>query len=477
MLFARAANNIVDLDIFHQMSLIREALRLGHIPTTDLFSYAPTLPYFLHHEWGSGVIALFVASWFGAPGILLLKYTLIGFLGWLCVKVAQCRDPDPLPALAILAPLAILFVGDAFSTIRAHLYSLVFVASLLYFLELARKGRRFWIAIWLPLCVVWLNLHGGYALGIVFVGAHCFERMLRRERWLHLAALVAGMAAVAIVNPYGINYYRYLFEALRMSRPGIAEWMSPLQPAFSFFADAFLLSLVPILYALWKRGPLALPGLAILAVICLEGALHRRMDPFYAVVWVCYVPGYLLPTPFGIKLKSLFQRSLLAIEVAWLIAALFFLELAITMHPWELLVPGEGSVRDVVYPAGAVDYLAANRFTGNVMVQFEYGAFVTWKLYPAALVSLDSRYEAAYPNWWVAEVQRFYDAQPGWKTTLSSLPTDVVLVQRAQPLSAVIKATNWRRVYIDRSYEVYARPGLALPAVDFHDQAFPGRFP
>ena len=157
--------------------------------------------------------------------------------------------------------------------------------------------------------------------------------------------------------------------------------------------------------------------------------------------------------------------------------AMFFLDVTIAYRPWNLQVPGEGKAGAVVYPTGAVQYLANQQFKGNVMVPFEYGAYVTWKMYPAVRVSMDSRYEAVYPNWWVDEVLRLYSAQPGWRQTLAEYPTDVVVVRRTQSLSQAMKKTEWRRIYLDRAYEVYARPGLDLRAVDHQDQVLDGRFP
>ena len=203
MLLSRISFNVVDPDIFHEMALIREGLVLGHIPTVDHFSYGPTHPYVVQHEWGSGVIAYFVATGFGAGGILLLKYLLAALLAWLCVATARSRDPDPLPALCWLAPIAIFFAGAAFSPVRGHLYSIVFTACLLYFLERDRRGDRRWIAIWLLLAVLWFNVHGGAFVGVLLIGAHAFEQLLRGSRWLHLLAVATGTLAAALVNPYG----------------------------------------------------------------------------------------------------------------------------------------------------------------------------------------------------------------------------------------------------------------------------------
>ncbi len=477
MFLARISTNTVDLDVFHEMALIRESIVLGHIPTVDRFAYTPTVPYSVHHEWGAGVIAYFVIRWFGGLGLLMLKYSLAAVLAWFCIVLAKSRNSDFLPAFAMLAPVGILFVGHAFSPVRAQLYTLVLVACLLYLLERDRQGDRRWIALWLPLTVLWVNLHAGFVVGIALIGAHCLEQLLRGKRWLHLPFVAAAMVLLVAVNPYGMRYYPYLWQGLGMSRLAILEWGPIWRPFPSFESVVFLLSLLLILYAAWKTGLRGIPGLAIIGITAAEGALHHRMIPFYAIAWICYVPGYLLATPFGVRLKALFDRPPLIFQAAWVLVAIFFLDVTIAYRPWILAVPGDGKADEAVYPTGAVEYLSKNQFKGNVMVPFEYGAYVSWKMYPSVLVSIDSRYEAAYPNWWVDETFHFYDAQPGWKQTLAAYPTDVLLVRRTQALAKAMRETDWRRIYIDRAYEVYERPGLDMAAVDYHDQVFEGRFP
>src|SRR5687768_9776553 len=74
LFISRISWNVADLDIWHEMALIRESILLGKIPSVDHFAYTPTLPAVVHHEWGAGVLAYAAATLFGAPGILILKY-------------------------------------------------------------------------------------------------------------------------------------------------------------------------------------------------------------------------------------------------------------------------------------------------------------------------------------------------------------------------------------------------------------------
>jgi hypothetical protein len=131
-----------------------------------------------------------------------------------------------------------------------------------------------------------------------------------------------------------------------------------------------------------------------------------------------------------------------------------------------------------MYPVGPVEYLSGQDFHGNFYVMFDYGAYVLWKMYPAVKVSIDSRYEAAYPDWLVTENVQFYSAMEGWQDILTKYPTDIVLIPKALPIASVMpRAQGWKRVYTDRAFEIYERPGLNLPVVDWSDRTLEGRFP
>jgi hypothetical protein len=124
-----------------------------------------------------------------------------------------------------------------------------------------------------------------------------------------------------------------------------------------------------------------------------------------------------------------------------------------------------------------VDYLARQQFSGNVMVPFRLGAYVSWKLFPAVKVSLDSRYEETYPDSFVQSIFKFYEAAPEWRSTLDAFPTDVVLVPSETPISRVMPQSGWNKVYLDHQFQLYTRPGRALPVEDRSSTSFTGVFP
>jgi hypothetical protein len=193
--------------------------------------------------------------------------------------------------------------------------------------------------------------------------------------------------------------------------------------------------------------------------------------PLFAIAWLCYVPSYVKATRVGRWWRSFADRRRVFLTAAWAFVACISACVAYRDRIWELQVP------QPLYPVGAVGYLGTEKFHGNLMVPFRIGAFVSWKLYPAVKVSVDSRYEVAYPDAVVKRVFDFYDAAPGWQSSLSGWPTDAVLVSRDAPVSQLMPSFGWPRVYVDREFEIYARPGIAMPAKDMSATTFRGAFP
>jgi hypothetical protein len=470
LLFQLLAYNFVDIDIWHQMALIRESLSAGHLLKTDPYAYTPTLRPWIDHEWGAGAIAYFTTVWFGGRAILAVKFLLASGTGFLCVRCCQIRVVD-FRLLGVCAPLAIFlaYLGF-FATIRAQAYSFFLTALLLLLLELDRRGSRSWMIAWLAIFSLWVNLHAGFVAAMGVISAHMLEQFLRRASARHLLVLLGGMFIEIFLNPYGVQYFGYLRRALVMPRPYAPEW-GGIWGLGSAWVAVFLAAVLVAIYSVWSVGWRSAPGIAVLATTAVEAVLHRKLLPFFAVAWLCYVPSYLQETTLGKGWTEFAERKSRFLSVSWFVFACLCMMAALRQKPWNLVIP------QPPYPVGPVQYLAKEKFTGNLMAPFRLGAYVSWRLYPAVKVSLDSRYEVAYPESVVKQVFEFYEARPNWRSTLEAFPTDAVLVPKDAPISAQLPGTAWRRVYTDEQFQIYARPSLRLTEQDWTSRSFSGTFP
>ncbi len=460
MFVYRISNNVVDVDLWHEMALARDALALGHVPLEDTFAYTPTKYPVVHHEWGAGVVAYCTLTLAGGPGIVVLKYLLALALGAVCWLCASRRGAG-FAVLSFLAAVAVLLADQGFSTIRAQMYSFLFTACLLYGMDRDREGNRRWLLAWLPLYVVWVNIHAGVLVGAGLFALYWLEQLVRREPHVHL--LLAGLAMIplAALNPYGVHYYEYLFHAATMPRPLIDEW-GPLWRNGSLYQILlFGLSLALLGYTARHVGIRAIRGLPILLVCALFALKSTRLLDFYAIAWLCYLPPYLEATPLGQSLRQRYDQRAWPLLGVWATMLAVSAPFMLVTKPWLLRIPEEPIPRlgnHVIYPVRAMDFLAETGFRGNLMVPFDWGAYVSWRLHPNVRVSIDSRYEVAYPPGSLEQNSAFYRAEEGWQSVLAAHPTDAVLVNNALPVSQHMPSLpGWRRIYADEVAQVYIR--------------------
>ena len=469
----------IDADIWHGMALAREAIKNGYVPMRDQFAYTPTVDPSIHHEWGAGMVAYFIGHALGPAGIIALKFTLAFGMALMCWTVAR-RDGARIAVLSFLTPIAILLADNGFSTVRAQMYSFLFSAVILYWIQRDREGDRRWIVVWLPLLVFWQNVHAGFLVGVGFLAMHGLEQLVRRGAYRHLLALGLVMFMMVSINPYGLRYYPYLWAATRMPRPRVIEW-GPLWETSLSHQIPFAISFALLVYGLSQREIKRTFGVPIVVVSAIAAVQHQRFLPFYAIAWLCHVPSYLSGTPLGRQFEQLWSRRTVALLCIWTLAAVAMTSLAIENEPWRLIVPGYRIDRlphHVVYPVGVIDYLAEIDFHGNLMVSFDEGGYVAWKLHPQVKISMDGRYEAAYPAALVEENYQFYMAHDGWRDVLDKYPTDAVLAHRSFPVAAKIAdVEGWESVYDDGQFVVYSRPHLGLPKTRINDRVFAGSFP
>jgi hypothetical protein len=464
----KVAAPVADLDNWHEMALIRESLAAGHLLKTDVYAYTPTIHPVVDHEWGAGALLYFTVKAFGGWAVVLLKYLVALLTGAAVLYCARLRRTG-FEELTVLTPLVIPALSLGCATLRAQAYSFLFFAVLLCLLELDSAGNRRWIAIWMAVVVLWVNMHGGVVIGIITLGLYWVERVVRRKPHLHILGVIALSVAALSCTPYGLAYFSQLWGALRMQRPEITEWYGIVAIGAvnrALFWATLAIAVVTVLMRGWRECS----GALILAAMAVGTILHSRIIPFYAVAWAAYVPSYASATPLGKFIGAVF-RNRMAVAMVCMVLTMFFAVMAFEAGVFNLVVPNSR------FPVGAVRYLKQQNFRGNVMTHFEDGGYVSWWMYPAVKVFVDSRYETAFPSAVVDESFRFYKAEADWRQILEKYPTDLVITPISMPVTPLMPTVGWSLIYQDDSFQIYAHPGLQMPFRDESGAAFPASFP
>ncbi len=488
-------------DAFHEMALAREWFLTGILPTDDLFAYTPTVSPAVHHEWATGVALYWVSAMspLGLDGMILLKMILVATLGVTLYRVARGNGAHPI-VFFLLAPIVFPMLWVGFATLRAQLFTLVAIALTLLMLQSDWRGERKWVFLWIPLYIVWLNLHAGFVVGLGLVGFHVLERLLiiakkefqqdeskfkqnqgflksfqslllskqlyrkaYEELW-HLVALVPIVLCGLCLNPWGWQYVPYLIKAITMPRPLILEWQpiwftyDPLTTLLTFGCSVLMIG-----YAAKQRRWDRLRGWLFCLLAAYMALKHIRHGSIYAVVWLAMVPAWITPTPFGRSLirfvnntrQRWLQSSALAIAAS--------LGFAFYQPFYRATVPDDVAPSSYGFPKGAVDYLESHQAHGNVMTPFHCGAYVSWRLYPAVKVSLDGRYEVAYQPQVMEQHRSFYEAAPGWQDTLTAYQHDFVIVPKDAAVYSALRsrtvpaAGSWSCIYEDDYFALFSR--------------------
>ena len=468
MLIYRMGPTIADVDIWHQMALARKALELGFVPFHDYFSYTNTVYPSVHHEWGAGVIAYFVTLFFGSNGIVILRYILVGIFIVILLYALKRKRSNPYIVLFLL-PLPIFIYAYGTSAVRAQMYSFIFTTTLLFFFDIDEQGKRWWVFIWLLLFTTWVNIHGGFLVGFGLTILYGLEQGLRGRPYKHLIGIIAAMSICIVINPYGIHYYPYLLNAVMMNRPNISEWSSVLSSESLAEVVLFVAALLLTLYVAIINNFKYLRGACLLLATALLSIKANRLLPFFAILWIYFMPTWIEKTPLGVAIINLYKtRKHILLVIFTATATIFTFKIA-QNAPWNLQVPNSSRPewgKHTIYPVGAVEYLSSHGVKGNILVPFDYGAFVLWKLYPDVKVSLDSRYEVAYPAEVVDDQFKLYMGVGNWRGLLQKYKPDIILTRNVFPLSRNIHQLNdWSLVYYDTNWEIFLKAGFNWPLV------------
>ncbi len=478
------AMRLGDPDFWGRIAVGQWFLAWGEMPRHDPFSYTPQLPQWVDHEWLTGVVFYVLYVNWGDAGVLVFKTALGLMTIAFTAAIARLHTPLRLPIWMLLAVAMPVFGYSLLP--RAQLFTFAAFAGWMFLLERHRLEGRAWPLVWLPLSMVaWANLHGGFLAGLGLVALYGagaailaaleslgWSQADTRSRGLiawHSAAtlLLVGLlaAAASLVNPYGLDYWRYLLDAVSMKRPGIREWHPvPLELGYVQFWVLATLAVA----ALWlgRRRWLAQPAVALVLMVTLFLAVrHARHMPFMATA-VCGLGAGVLFTP-----QRLRRLPMLTGEAtdwpAWVPVALVGIAvyqgyaLAKADGPWQFRLPETENVgveNAVDFPVRALDWAVRNDLRGNVATPFNWGQYALWRLWPNCLVSMDGRYETVYPTSTVEMVERFYMAEPGWRDLLDSQPTDHILAPRLAPVNEQLaRDAGWVQRYADGLALIWSR--------------------
>ena len=486
-------HNIADGDVWAKLVLGAAVWRDGRLPMHDLFAFTPVLPRYVDHEWGSGLVFFTCLKLFGSSSLILLKIILAFVTLGSALLLARRFESDWPTLLALAVPCAICVLPGFVPVIRSHTFTYACFSIALLLLELMRAGKRWPACALIFLMLLWVNLHGGFVAGLGTIGIYSVFSLIERRAVRVFIPTLLGCIAVTVINPYGPKYWMYVLSAILHKRPDIVEWQPmPLWANDAFVGFRVLIVLGICLLILGRRtANKSLPGLCMLIITALLALRSRRHAPFFGVAAVAFIgpfasvtihslAGRLSKSPLG---KVGFARIIFAgFVVLTLVVSIRFLPGA----SFQPLAPVSQ------FPVRETDILTLSGLSGNAAVPFEWGSYTSWRLYPKIKVSMDGRYEAAYPES-TYEMNRDFFAMRGseWDRLLKQYSVDFVLLDlrlsRLKPEDLAPKGyvTVWKQegisalVVLNKHAPLLQKIVADLPqsTIEVFDASIPAQWP
>jgi hypothetical protein len=392
----------------------------------------------VNHEWLAEILMAMAFNVWGAAGLNLLRIAVFG-----CVLALVWRASGMIPdrQRVIVAGACAAGIYLRAHPVRPQLFSLLLFTILLVVLRRADEHRSWGRLVWVPpLMAVWVNLHGGWILGLGYMGVWCLVRSAygsARDRMTAAAAVVSGLLAT-LANPYGWQMWRFLADTVRIERPMIADW----QPLYELPAALWApwLTGIAVLAVAAARAQSRADWLNVATAGTLGAAAVRvsRLDAFFALAAayaaVSVLGGRNAPAPAPVA-----ERRLPALSVAFAVCV------AVTLF---VLVPRVRTVRvpDGLMPdAGVAAYARDQKLTGQVLTWFDWGEYLIWHFGPDLKVSMDGRRETVYSAQVVDSHMRFYAVADQWRYA-DALDPDYIWLPRQLPVVRALQSNGWREV-------------------------------
>ncbi len=379
------SHEVSDSDFWWHLRTGQFIAQTHALPNPDPFAYTTstagsaypgeaTLRRFnLTHEWLYQVLVYLAYAAAGMFGVVMLRAlaltAICGIVGWL----TYLRTSGFYRAL--LAGLACASVASTFAVDRPFGISFLFLAFVIAILD----SRR-WVWSLPVVFLVWANLHGGYFIGWVPLGAYSAAAIFARWRgrpepgdrrlW---AACVVSVAASGL-NPNFYDSLRVVWlyrQSVLQSR--VWEWQpTPLLPPTPFVVILF--AAAAILLLAWRR--VRLSDWLLFVAFAAASLMAVRNTLLIGILGPLLIATY---TPWIPKARRLMHWAAAALLLGGA-GAEFAMGRAFQFHAntWR-------------YPAGAAKFLEEHGIRGRLFNDYTDGGYWIWRLWPFQRVFIDGR--------------------------------------------------------------------------------------
>lgn len=405
------------------------------------------LTYFLsNYNWFNSytlyqIITYLIFKFSNLIGLTFASGLIMTFAYFLFTKINQ-----KIPKINFLAFLIISWFGWNVFYLGFRSQVFTFTGLVIVFLIIKKIKQSPKLLLLLPpIFTLWVNLHGGFILGLALLA-------------LAILPIALGISFLAtLINPYGLGVYQEAFRHIQFPLGGlIAEWVSP-----STIIKIVLVSLTVILlpFIFERKNKKKIFWSIALILFALLAYQSKRNLPFFALTAsLAFLETFnkqLISLEKNVNFEKVINFILIA-GIPFLIFTSVFTNYA------KATVWNNYCTQGILnHPCEAVEFVKENNIKGeNVFSAYEWGGFLEWQL-PEYKFFVDGR----MPAWPTQEGKSPYtiyleiiQAQPDYQERLDNYQTDWLLISTGSFLDIELSQnpnTPWKEIYRDNVASIY----------------------
>jgi len=440
------------------------------VPRHDMFSFiSPALPW-TAHEWLAEIIMALVHHAGGLTGVVVFFALIIA--GTFHLYFTLLRRNNGNIYLAIMLVMMVIASAKIHFLARPHIFSLPIMVVWYFLLDTYQYKDRDRLYILPFIMLLWVNLHGGYVVGLFLIGVYLLGNLVQlftsqnesrqqaAAKAKKLALLLFACLAASLVNPIGYRILLFPFKLVSDTyiMDHVSEFMSPNfhQP---YYFKYMLLGII-ILFAATreKLNVIELTLIVFFANMSLYSARYMPIFAIFSAPIILKRCDYLAEQTSN-KVVNFLKRS--AERIGSLDASangLVWPTAAIALVAVMVVSGRTGFAFDEkLKPVAAVRFLLSENISGNMFNDDEFGDYVIYSSYPHYKVFIDGRLDM-YGAKQLKEYFKVTNIERDWEKILEKYRIDWILFGSDTVLTRHLQENrNWRLIYADRTSSIFVR--------------------
>ena len=434
-----------------------ELMLNGIYPRTDLFSYTAFGNSWILHEWGSQVIFAWIYQKTGFAGLIVLKSLVYALLCGLAFKLMLTKNIHIFLSFGLA--LLLVPVTAVGLTVRPHMFTNLFLVILFWiYVSFREKGNQKILWVLPVLFCLWINLHGGFAIGFVFLGV-CLGAELIDSAFKNPEDAAASQKLIqplltwsalslgaCFINPNTVKgvLYPLMYLGDQMESNLLQEWAAPSMQSDMFF---FVLLLFIIAGLMFQKKKRPLYEIFLVLVFTVFAFSARRHIPVFAIVTIPIMANvwqagitdlwHTMEINTGAGAKKYLNRVALYVRTRAEDFSVMEKKLCFHLMPVcailimtgiSLAVPDKLNIglNEEKHPVEMVEHINAGNIHGNLFNQYRWGGFLLWAI-PDQKVFIDGRMDV-YQKKISEPYKKIINLEPGWEALIHEYGIRHILV-------------------------------------------------